>query len=57
MLIETVYAHHKGVDHGNAGGNKNKEVPEINGPSLILAVLAIICVWKSMESFVKKKDD
>jgi hypothetical protein len=45
MIHTTLYAHHKGVDHGNAAGGKGK-VPEIDGTSIWLTVLLILCIWR-----------
>jgi hypothetical protein len=45
-----LYAHHKGVDHGNAGGNKDKDAPEIGGASLPLAFLSVFCFWLLIKS-------
>jgi hypothetical protein len=42
-MLHELQAHHKGVPHGNAGGN-NKDAPEIDGGGLPLALLLVFCV-------------
>lgn len=56
--MNQLYAHHKTnkdgtiKQHGNSGspggnGNGNgNNVPEIDGGSLILAILFVVCFWK-----------
>jgi hypothetical protein len=60
MIHTTLYAHHKGVDHGNAGGGNGNgngnghNVPEINGDALWLSIFMVVCVWMLIKNTYKK---
>jgi len=49
MLIHELHAHHKpwheGGGNGNNGNGNNVDAPEINGGSLGISIVLILCVW------------